>query len=114
MRTAWKAIPTLSRTCAHCCSGLSAAHCSAYAQQELNELESLTDAPVRPLGSSRTARTLKSGRRSSVPCFAGCAPCERGSADAGYAVDILRLADHDRRPVTEHQQWFGTLRRCIS
>src|ERR1700730_11874784 len=22
MRTAWKAIPTLSRTCAHCCSGL--------------------------------------------------------------------------------------------
>src|ERR1700680_2256398 len=29
MRTAWKAIPTLSRTCAHCCSGLSAAHGSA-------------------------------------------------------------------------------------
>ena len=26
MRTAWKAIPTLSRTCAHCCSGLSAAY----------------------------------------------------------------------------------------
>jgi catechol 2,3-dioxygenase-like lactoylglutathione lyase family enzyme len=25
----WKAIPTLSRTCAHCCSGLSAAHGSA-------------------------------------------------------------------------------------
>jgi hypothetical protein len=37
MRTAWKAIRTLSRTCAHCCSGLSAAHSSAYAagiQQE--------------------------------------------------------------------------------
>src|SRR5438105_11597044 len=29
MRTAWKAIPTLCRTCAHCCSGLSAAHGSA-------------------------------------------------------------------------------------
>src|SRR5947207_16003703 len=29
MRTAWKAIPTLSRTCAHCCSGLSAADGSA-------------------------------------------------------------------------------------
>src|SRR5271168_2864086 len=29
MRTAWKAIPTLSRTCARCCSGLSAAHGSA-------------------------------------------------------------------------------------
>src|SRR3984893_8151447 len=29
MRTAWKTIPTLSRTCAHCCSGLSAAHGSA-------------------------------------------------------------------------------------
>src|SRR5215469_9008925 len=60
MRTAWMAIPTLSRTCVHCCSGLSAAHCSAYAQQELNEWESLTDAPVRPLGSSRTARIMTS------------------------------------------------------
>src|SRR5206468_8178924 len=29
MRTAWKAIPTLCRTCAHCCNGLSAAHGSA-------------------------------------------------------------------------------------
>src|SRR5438046_2143752 len=29
MRTAWKATPTLCRTCAHCCSRLNAAHGSA-------------------------------------------------------------------------------------
>jgi hypothetical protein len=48
---AWKAIPTPSLMCTPCCTGLSAAHCSAYATgipQELNEWESLTDAPVRP------------------------------------------------------------------
>ena len=33
MRTAWKAIPTLFRTCAHCCSGLSAAHGSDHCRQ---------------------------------------------------------------------------------
>src|SRR5437867_5854747 len=50
MRTAWKAIPTLSRTCAHCCSGLRAAHgstCAAGIHKKLDEWESLTDAPER-------------------------------------------------------------------
>ena len=39
------AIPILSRMCADCCSGLSAAHSSAYAadiQQELDEWECST------------------------------------------------------------------------
>src|SRR5215831_18536326 len=63
--TAWKAIPILSRTCTPCCSGLSAAHGSAYAagiQQELDEWESLTDAPATPDGSSDDAG-LNSGQR---------------------------------------------------
>jgi hypothetical protein len=39
MRTAWKAIPTLSRTCAHCCSGLSAAHDCLLQQRVCCELD---------------------------------------------------------------------------
>ena len=43
------AIPILSRMCADCCSGLSAAHSSAYAAgiPRNRRIESLTDAPER-------------------------------------------------------------------
>src|ERR1700730_4350141 len=96
MQTAWKAIPTLSRMCAHCCSGLSAAHgsaCAASIKKKLNKGESLTDAPERhawqqPNGTGFELRA----RGLRVPCFAGCAPCEIVSADAGGAAGIRSIA----------------------
>src|SRR5215475_10706483 len=87
MQTAWKVIPTLSRMCAHCCRGLNAAHGSAYAagiQQELDEWKSLTDGSSEDAGFELRPGGIR------VPCFAGCAPCERGSVDAWCAVGILR------------------------
>src|SRR5262249_51419242 len=57
MRTAWKAIATLSRMCVHCCKGLSASR-FPYApgiQQELDERKSWTDGPARPPGSGDDA-----------------------------------------------------------
>src|SRR3984893_3119578 len=108
MRTAWKAIPTLSRTCAHCYSGLSAARGSAYAagiRQELDEWQSLTDAPARPPGSSRMARALNSGQRSSGNLALQVAHLVSEAAlTRGARLAFFDRADHTRRPVTDHQQ----------
>src|ERR1700730_15446307 len=68
MWTAWKAIPTLSRMCTPCCSGLSDAHgcggCvyAANIQQELNEWESSTGDVLYAVARIKVAASKQPGR----------------------------------------------------
>src|SRR5215469_7913889 len=69
MRTAWKAIPTLSRTCAHCCRELSVAH-----------------APLCRRYITKTGRTEILDRRGRGTLLFQVAHRERGSIDTRCAV----------------------------
>src|SRR5260370_34729157 len=61
--------------------------------KKLDEWESLTDAPERHAWQQPNGTGFELGARGlRVPCFAGCAPCERGSADARCAAGIPSIA----------------------
>ena len=104
MRTAWKAIPTLSRTCAHCCRGLSAAHGSAYAagmQQELDERKFLTDGLARPPGSSDDAGFELGPEVFGYPASQVARLVSEAALTRGARWAFFDRADHARRRVTD-------------
>src|SRR5271154_1677916 len=66
-------------------------------------------ASLQTVGPSRGA--LNSGQRSSVPCSAGCAPCERGRADARARQAFFDRANHARRREEDRANPHGSFRR---
>jgi hypothetical protein len=71
----------------------------------------LIDAPVRPLDSSRTGFEI----RPEVFGYLALQVAHLVSEAAlmlGTRLMLFDRVDHDRRPVTERQQRFGSRRRC--
>src|ERR1700731_2180873 len=99
MWTAWKAIPTLSRTCAHCCSGLSAAHGSADQWRILVGPDAhKIDEPSAgcPSAPTMSISSSSSRARSAGACLPDIAPALRfptgGEVGEGPYLDLPRKA----------------------
>src|SRR5467141_3854158 len=108
MRTAWKAIPTLSRTCAHCCSGLrvfgggsaTSAGCAEIVGIRFRGGLLAGGSRIRTIGPSCTTSTrigLKK-HRSFVRKVSRDA-CARVKCSGGAAILTIEWLDRDHRHV---------------